>query len=406
MTLIGIDQIQTELAGKLKGKRVGLITNSMARNSNLLSSIDLIRSVKGIKEITVLSPEHGYLGDFQAGSTVNSYFDNDLNVKVESLYREPEMLPENMKRDIDHSMRTIDSQKDTSKYPPKELMEKFDIILYDLQDVGCRIYTYLATMIYTMEMSQSSDQEFIVLDRPNPITGENPEGPILQPELFSFIGALPIPMRHSLTSGEIALFFNKFVNKNKANLDVVRMKSWRRDYWHDQTGYPWIMPSPNMPTLETAIVYPGTVMIEGTNVSEGRGTTKPFQIIGAPWINGLKLKERISKIKFPGVQVMEIKFRPSFSKYSDQVCYGIYIHLKNRDLFRPFEFALDLIGSILDLYPDNFAFHESYFDKASGNKKVREMLLSGNTGDEIIQKFNGEVDKYLSDIEEIKLYMQ
>ncbi len=406
MTIIGIDQIQTEIAGKLKGKRVGLISNNMARNSNLISSLDLIRTIKGIKEITVLSPEHGYFGDFQAGSTVNSYFDNDLNVNVESLYREPETLPENLKRDIDHSMRTIDSQRDTSKYPPKELMEKFDIILYDLQDVGCRIYTYIATMVYTMEMSQSSEQEFIVLDRPNPITGENPEGPILQPDLFSFIGALPIPMRHSLTLGEISLYFNKFVNKDKANLDVVKMKSWRRDYWHDQTGYPWIMPSPNMPTLETATVYPGTVMIEGTNVSEGRGTTRPFQIIGAPWINGLKLKERISKIKFPGVQVMEIKFRPSFSKFSGQVCYGIYIHVKDRDLFRPFEFALDLIGSILDLYPENFVFHESYFNKASGNKKVREMLLSGNTGDEIIKEFNGEVDKYLSDIEEIKLYKQ
>jgi uncharacterized protein YbbC (DUF1343 family) len=406
MTYIGLDQIHAEIAGKLKGKRVGLITNNMARNSNLISSLDIIRSVKDLKEITVLSPEHGYFGDFQAGSTVNSYFDNDLNVKVESLYREPETLPENLKRDIDHSMRTIDSQKDISKYPSKELMEKFDIILYDLQDVGCRIYTYIATMIYTMEMLQPGEQEFVVLDRPNPITGKNPEGPILQPDLFSFIGAISIPMRHSLTIGEIGSYYNKYVNKNKAELNVVKVKNWKRNYWHDQTGYPWIMPSPNMPALETAIVYPGTVMIEGTNISEGRGTTRPFQIIGAPWVNGTKLKERINRMKLPGVQVMEIKFRPSFSKYSGDVCYGIYVHVKDRDLFRPFGFALDLIGNILDLYPENFVFHDSYFDKASGNKKVREMLLSGNTGAEILEEFDDETKKYLSDIEEIKLYGQ
>ena len=406
MIYIGLDRIQAEIAGKLRGKRVGLITNNMARNSNLFSSLDLIGSVKEIKEITVLSPEHGYFGDFQAGSTVSSYFDNDLNVNVESLYREPDTLPEDMKHDIDHSMRTIDSLKDISKYPPRELMEKFDIILYDLQDVGCRIYTYIATMIYAMEMSRSDEQEFVVLDRPNPITGKNPEGPILQPGLFSFIGAISIPMRHSLTVGEIALYFNEFVNKHKTKLDVVQMKNWRRNYWQDQTGYPWIMPSPNMPTLETATVYPGTVMIEGTNISEGRGTTRPFQIIGAPWINGLKLKERISEMKLPGVQVMEIKFRPSFSKYSGEVCYGIYVHVKDRNLFRPFEFALDLMENILDLYPENFAFHESYFDKASGNKRVREMLLSGNTGTEILKEFDDEIKKYLSDIEEIKLYRQ
>lgn len=404
MTVLGIDQINTEIGSRLKGKRVGLITNNMARTADLRSSLDMLRSVKGLGSITVLSPEHGYFGDFQAGATVNSYFDKDLSVNVESLYREPEKLPEHTKNDIDNSMRTIDSQKDTSKYPPRELMEKFDVILYDLQDVGCRIYTYIATMTYSMEMSKSQEQEFIVLDRPNPITGMNAEGPILRKELLSFIGAIPTPMRHSLTVGEIALFFNKYMNHEDTNLTVVKMKNWKRDQWHDQTGQPWVMPSPNMPTLETAIVYPGNVIVEGTNVSEGRGTTRPFQLIGSPWINGVKLKERITALNIPGLKVMEVKFRPTFSKFAGEVCNGIYVHISDRNAFRPYAFALDLISEIISMYPNEFIFHDTYFDKASGNKTVRELLLKGYNSGEILEKFTDEVEKFKSDMDEFKIY--
>lgn len=404
MTYIGIDNINTEITQKLKGKRVGLITNNMARNSELVSSLDIIRSVKGIRTFTVLSPEHGYFGDFQSGLTVNSYFDKDLNTSVESLYREPEDLSKDEKTDIDASMRTIDSKKDASKYPPRELVDRFDVILYDLQDVGCRIYTYIATLVYSMKMLNIAEKEFIVLDRPNPITGLNAEGPILKKELFSFIGALPIPMRHSLTIGEIAQFFNTFMNKGRTNLNIIKMKSWNRSQWYDQTDQPWVMPSPNMPTLETATVYPGNILIEGTNVSEGRGTTKPFQMIGAPWLNGLKLKERLMQLKIPGLRIMEVKFRPSFSKYVGEVCNGVYIHISDRNAFRPFAFALDMIGEILDMYPDYFQFHSSYFDKASGNKTVRGMLLDGYTGTEILDKFTDEVKKFNLDMEEIKIY--
>ena len=404
MTVTGIDQVKHKLVSKLKGKRVGLITSNMSRSSNLASTLETIKSMKGIKKLTLLSPEHGYFSDLQAGITVNSYFDEDLQVTVESLYRKPKNMEETIDGDIDLSMRTIDSQKDSSKYPHEDLMENFDTIVYDLQDVGCRIYTHIATMVYAMEVSGKINQEFIILDRPNPITGMNPEGPVLQKDLFSFIGAVKMPIRHSLTLGEIALYFNRFFNKEKTVLSIIRMKNWKRDMWYDETGLPWVMPSPNMPTLDTATVYPGTVMFEGTNVSEGRGTTRPFQMIGAPWINGIRLKEKLSELKYKSVRFIEMKFRPIFSKYAGKVCSGIYIYVKDRNSFKPFELSLAMIQELLDLYPGDFALYESYLDRVAGNKKIREMLLQGYSTDEIMERFKDEIDQYSFNTNEIKVY--
>ena len=376
----------------------------MSRGYGLASSLDMIRSIKAVKKLTLLSPEHGYFSDFQAGETVSSQYDHDLEVGIKSLYREPRNFNGNSRKKIDESMRVTDSKRDDSKFPSKELMEEFDVIIYDLQDVGCRVYTHIATLVYSMEMAHKSKVEYLVLDRTNPITGTNPEGPLLKRDLFSFIGALEIPIRHALTLGELALFFNKFSNKDRTDLDIVKMKDWHRTLWHDETGLPWIMPSPNMPTLDTAIIYPGTVLFEGTNVSEGRGTTRPFQVIGSPWINGLKLKERIKSLKPPGVQIMEMKFRPTFSKYAGEVCFGIYINIADRNSFKPFEFSIALIQEILDLYPDLTEFYSSYFDKVTGNSRIRKMLTSGYSAEEIIERFLDETNKYISKIEEIKMY--
>ena len=399
-----MDQINQEFVPKLRGKRVGLITSNMSRGYGLASSLDMIRSIKAVKKLTLLSPEHGYFSDFQAGETVSSQYDHDLEVGIKSLYREPRNFNGNSRKKIDESMRVTDSKRDDSKFPSKELMEEFDVIIYDLQDVGCRVYTHIATLVYSMEMAHKSKVEYLVLDRTNPITGTNPEGPLLKRDLFSFIGALEIPIRHALTLGELALFFNKFSNKDRTDLDIVKMKDWHRTLWHDETGLPWIMPSPNMPTLDTAIIYPGTVLFEGTNVSEGRGTTRPFQVIGSPWINGLKLKERIKSLKPPGVQIMEMKFRPTFSKYAGEVCFGIYINIADRNSFKPFEFSIALIQEILDLYPDLTEFYSSYFDKVTGNSRIRKMLTSGYSAEEIIERFLDETNKYISKIEEIKMY--
>ncbi len=404
MTIIGLDQVHNELAPKLKGTRVGLITSNMSRSSNLLSTLEIMKSIKSIKKLTLLSPEHGYFSEHQAGEIIDPYFDEDLQVTIKSLYRKPKKMKKMADDNIDLLMRTMDSKRDNSKYPPKDLMENFDTIVYDLQDVGCRIYTYIATMIYSMEISGKIDQDFIILDRPNPITGRSPEGPLLQKQLFSFIGAVQVPIRHSLTLGEIALYFNRFYNKEKTLLSLIKMKNWKRDMWYDRTELPWIMPSPNIPTLDTAAVYPGMVMFEGTNVSEGRGTTKPFQVIGAPWINGVKLKKVMEEFNYSSVQFLEVKFKPMFSKYSGEVCSGLYIFVKDRNSFRPFELSLAILRELLDLYPDEFTLFESYFDRVAGNKDVRKMLLHGYSPEEIVEKYRDEIDKYTSITEEILIY--
>lgn len=392
---IGLDFIKN-YKKELYKKNIGIITNNSARDQNLNSTLSIIKNFKDVNKLTLLTPEHGYFGDFQAGIAVSSNYDNEFNINTVSLYR-----GENNKNDnIDEKMRETDSKNDSSKYIPDNILKDFDIILYDLNDIGCRIYTYISTLIYTIE-KLNDKQKIIIMDRPNPITGLNPEGPLLKENLKSFIGSMPIPIKHSLTIGEIALYYNKFIDSR--NIEVIKMENWKRNLLLDETNIPWIMPSPNMPTLDTALIYPGNVLFEGTNVSEGRGTTKPFQIIGAPWINGTKLKNEINSLKIPGVKVMEFKFRPTFSKYENQLNYGIYIYISDKKLFKPFNFSLNVISKMIELY-DEFQFYDPYFDKTSGDKKIREMLKKLFDPDEIEEKFKDEIINYQSKTEEIKLY--
>lgn len=402
MTAIGIDRLLSNYGELLSGKKIALITNNAARSKDLRSTLEVVKTVVRGENITVLTPEHGYYGDYQAGASVSSSFDYNHQVQFESLYQD--MDAKLKSDDIDESMRTKDSQKDSSKYPSVEILSKFDAVVYDLQDVGCRIYTYIATMVYTLEVASGLPLDFIVLDRPNPISGLAPEGPVLKDNLHSFIGALPITMRHSLTIGELALFYNRFMNSERARLKIIEMDGWNRAMWQDQIGYHWIMPSPNIPTLDTAAVYPGNVLFEGTNVSEGRGTTRPFQIIGAPWLDGYRLKERVNGLNLPGAKLVEMKFRPTFSKFSGEVCNGVYVIITDRNNYRPFDFALNLLSEIVEMNPDEFQFHKDYFDKAAGDSKVREMLTQGYSGSDITEKFSGEVQIFEEKIREIKIY--
>jgi uncharacterized protein YbbC (DUF1343 family) len=405
--LIGLDQFYLKYKNELRGKRVGLITNNSSRNKKLVTSLEIVKKIKDIKSLTLLTPEHGYFGDFQSGETINSYFDKGLGVRVVSLYRTPnlnETLGDSKILDMDETMRITDSMKDESKYPSKELLEQFDVIIFDLQDVGCRIYTYIATMVYTMDRLHNKDTEFILLDRPNPITGINMEGPILKQDLNSFIGALPLPIKHSMTIGEMAVYFNKFEKRGDVNLNVITLKNWNRDMWYDKTGYHWILPSPNMPTLETATVYPGMVLLEGTNLSEGRGTTKPFQIIGSPWIDAEKLSARMNNLKIPGVILTEVKFKPTFSKYSGKLCNGVLINITDRNKFRPFSFALNLLSEVLDIYPNYFEFHQSYFDRVTGDENIRKKLMTGSMVNEIIGSYEDELNSFKEQLNQISLY--
>jgi len=288
---LGIDVFIDSYLYLVKGKRVGLITNPTGTNKDLESTVELLRE-KGVNLVALYGPEHGIRGNAQAGEYVPFYIDDKYNLPVYSLYGQNLIQPENVIENIDTYMTTFDITSD-EKVPLDNMLKDIDVMIIDIQDVGTRVYTYIATMAYAMKAAAKNGKSFIVLDRPNPISGKL-EGPVLEyPTFSSFIGLYPIPMRHGMTIGELAWLFNeKYLNK-KVKLTVIPMKGWERYIWFSSTGIPWVMPSPNMPTLDTAIVYVGQVLLEGTNVSEGRGTTKPFEIFGAPWIDGYVLAKRL-----------------------------------------------------------------------------------------------------------------
>ncbi len=402
MVTFGLENLSGAFSDRMKGKRIGIITNNVVRTKNLQSSLEMIRSKIEAKSFTLLTPEHGYFGDAQAGIAVESGWDDTLKMNVESLYRDQKSGKSSSNSDIDHEMRERDSVKDDSKYPPKETMDQLDCIICDMQDVGCRIYTNIATMVYTMSVCRE-EQEFIVLDRPNPINGVSMDGPILKESLFSFIGAMPLPMRHSLTMGELARFFNEYQNKNRTNLSIVPLKDWKRTMWLDQTGMPWILPSPNMPSLQIANFYPGTVLIEGTNLSEGRGTTLPFQVLGAPFLDGIKLKEHLNK-ENAGVKCIDFRFRPTFSKHEGNSCGGVLATVTERDKFKPYEFALSILSYMISNHEDEFAFHDTYFDKAAGDENIRRMLQEGKNPSEIEASYAPRVQAFKELKDAIKIY--
>jgi uncharacterized protein YbbC (DUF1343 family) len=368
----------------VKGKRVGLITNPTGTDGLLRSTIDLFLANPSVKLVALYGPEHGVRGNAQAGQYVPFYIDRkynipEYNLPVFSLYGQS-MKPEaGMLKNIDEFMRSFDT-KEKGKVPEAAMVEGIDVMIFDIQDVGTRVYTYVATMAYAMQAAAENGIEFIVLDRPNPINGADMEGPILEyPEFSSFIGLFPIPERHGMTIGELAGLFNDKFLARKAKLTVVPMEGWRREMWFDETGLPWVIPSPNMPALDTATVYPGLVAIEGTNISEGRGTTKPFELFGAPWIDGYELAKTLNGLGLPGVRFREAWFTPSFSKFQGQLCGGCQVHVTDRDAFQPFATALHIIKTVRDAYPGKFEFHADYFDQVMGTASVRA-ALEGGTG--------------------------
>ncbi len=378
----------------VKGKRVGLVTNSTGRTSRLESLIDIFSNHPEIELTALYGPEHGVRGNAQAGEYVPYYWDEKYEIPVFSLYGESLKPPSAMLADIDTYMRSFDTV-DTGKKPEEEKIQNLDILIFDIQDVGTRIYTYIATMAYCLEACAKAGIEFIVLDRPNPINGVVMEGPVLKyPEYSSFVGLYPIPVRHGMTVGELALFFNQKYMTDKDKLTVIPMEGWGREMWYDDTALPWIIPSPNMPTLETAMVYPGQVFLEGTNISEGRGTTKPFELFGAPWIDGYDLSRKLNSLKLPGVYFREAWFTPTFSKYTSERCGGSQIHVIDRNLYRPFETTLHIIKTVKQMCPDQFEFHSHYFDKIMGTDNVRLALEQGRNIEEIKASYSKELERF------------
>ena len=375
----------------IRGKRVGLITNPTGMDSKLDSIIERFRAEPDVKLVALYGPEHGVRGNAQAGEFVAFYYDEQFQLPVFSLYGQTHKPPPDMMTNIDEYMRSFDTQH-TGKQVEKGMMQSVDVMVFDIQDVGTRVYTYIATMAYAMQACADAGIPFIVLDRPDPIGGAAMEGPILQyPKYSSFIGLYPVPLRYGMTAGELARLFNdKFLpaaGHRKANLTVVPMENWTRDEWFDETSLPWVMPSPNLPTLDSATVYPGQVILEGTNLSEGRGTTKPFEIFGASWIDGYTLAKKLNALNLPGVKFREIWFTPTFSKFSGKLCGGCQIHVTDRNVFQPVATTLNILAMVKQLYGDKLEFHAEYFDKVMGTPSVREGLERGEPADQIIASF-------------------
>lgn len=361
----------------VKGKRVGLITNPTGTDGLLRSTIDLFLANPAVKLVALYGPEHGVRGNAQAGEHVPFTLDEKYNLPMFSLYGQSFKPDPGMLKNIDAYMRSFDT-KETGKVPEAAMVDGIDVMIFDIQDVGARVYTYIGTMAYAMQAAAENGIDFIVLDRPNPINGVDMEGAILEyPEYSSFVGLFPIPLRFGMTMGELALLFNDKFLARKAKLTIIPMEGWKREMWFDGTALPWVIPSPNMPTLDTATVYPGLVALEGTNLSEGRGTTKPFELFGAPWIDGHELAKALNAMGLAGVRFREAWFTPSFSKFQGQLCGGCQIHVTDRNAFRSVAAILHIVKTVRDMYPDKFAFHADYFDKVMGTGSVRKALEAG-----------------------------
>lgn len=364
----GIEVLLSRRLDLVRSKRVGLVTNPTGADSKLRSTIDLLAARPGVRLAALFGPEHGARGEAQAGSRVASGTDPRLGIPVFSLYG------------------------DTRKPSPEMLLDPdgkgpLDVLVFDIQDVGTRAYTYISTLACCLEACAEAGIECVVLDRPNPLGGISMEGPVLEyPEQSSFVGLYPIPARHGMTVGELALLWNDRFLAKRARLTVVPMDGWRRGMWFDETGLPWVPPSPNMPTLETAIVYPGQVLLEATNVSEGRGTTKPFELFGAPWADGRALAERLNALGLPGAAFREAWFTPASSKYQGELCGGAQIHVLDRRAYRAFETTLHAIRALLDLYPERFEFRAAAFDRLAGTRAVREALERGEPVEAIVAR--------------------
>ena len=371
----------------IRGKHVGLITNPTGLDSHLDSIIERFRAQPGVELVALYGPEHGVRGDAQAGEYVPFYYDEHLKLPVFSLYGQTHKPPANMMTNIDEYMRTFDTKHEGKQVAPG-MMKSVDVMVFDLQDVGTRVYTYIATMAYAMQAAADAGIPFIVLDRPNPVNGVAMEGPILEyPQHSSFIGLYPIPLRHGMTAGELARLFNdKFLTK-KVDLTVVPMENWSRAEWFDETSLPWVLPSPNLPTTESAAVYPGEVMIEGTNLSEGRGTTKPFEFFGAPWIDGFVLAKQLNQLHLPGVKFREVWFTPTFSKFAGHQCGGCQLHVTDREAYQSVATTLSILAAVKELYGDKLEFHAAYFDKVLGTSSVREALERGEPAAKIVAAF-------------------
>ncbi|HKQ05989.1 MAG TPA: DUF1343 domain-containing protein [Blastocatellia bacterium] len=364
---IGLEVLLESRIDLLAGARVGLIVHPASINSRFAHTADLFFDDRRIQLTALFGPQHGIRGETQDNMIEwQSFRDSRTGLPAYSLYGE-------------------------TRKPTTEMLDEVDALVFDVQDVGTRVYTFIYTMALAMQAARDTGKRFVVLDRPNPINGLQIEGNLLETEYASFVGMYPIPMRHGMTVGELALMFNQAFGIG-CDLEVVKMQGWRRAMWFDETGLPWVLPSPNIPTPDTTTVYPGMVMIEGTAVSEGRGTTRPFEIIGAPYIEPHRLVERLSDEELPGCVLRPLHFEPTFHKFAGERCGGLQIHVTDRGAYKPVLTGVAVIAAIRELYPAQFAWktppyeyvHDRLpFDVINGGATLREVIEGNRSAGEI-----------------------
>jgi uncharacterized protein YbbC (DUF1343 family) len=349
----GIEVFLANVPQALRGKRVALITNHSAVDRARTSDIDLIAQHQHLKLVALLAPEHGIRGVAPAGAKVEDEKDPKTGIPIFSLYKSE-----------DHG-------------PTPEMLRDVDVLIYDLQEVGGRTWTYVSTMALSMEAARRKGIPFVVLDRPNPIGGEIVEGALLDPRFKSFVGMYPIPARHGMTVGELAVLFNTRYALG-AELIVIQTLNWRRSQWQDQTGLPWVNPSPNLRSLAALTSYPGSVYFEGTNLTEGRGTERPFEQIGASWLDAPAVAKTMNGMRLPGItfEAITMTVAPTAAKFPGQTIPGIRFDITDRQSYRPVRTALLLIDTIRRQHPGEFAWGKT-IDRLTGSDKVRLAIDAG-----------------------------
>jgi uncharacterized protein YbbC (DUF1343 family) len=379
MVLNGIDSI-TKYRHLFEGKRVGLITAPTGLTKDFESTITIMH--ENFNLTAMFSPEHGVRGDLDAGALVDTYTDPYTNVPVYSLYR-----------------------KD-SKRLTKEMLDEVDIVVYDIQDVGVRYYTFIYTMLYALEDCAQAGVEFVVLDRVNPLNGVDVEGNILKPNFKSFVGNYELAVRYGLTAGEVAMMANDQM-KWDASLHVVRLEGWERSMTFPDTGLTWVHPSLGMPRYETALLYSGTCLFEGTNCSEGRGTTFPFEMIGAPFIEAQQLADEMNAKRIPGVRFRPVHFKPTSSKHTGELCGGVQLYMTDIRVMKPLEVGLTLLFTIRDLY-EQFSFlppvkegSRPFIDLLGGDSMYRTANIQAR---QLIEQFAEESRQFAEMKEQYHLY--
>ncbi len=351
--------------------------------------VDVFDAFRDVEIVALFGPEHGIRGKAEDGEKLDSAHDPLRDIPVYSLYGH-------------------------TRKPTAEMLQKIDVLVFDIQDIGARYYTYIYTMALAMEAAAEHGIEFVVLDRPNPINGKDVEGNILEPAFSTFVGMFPIPVRHGMTVGELARLFNGegwLADGTQAKLTVVPMANWRRELWFDETGLTFIKPSPNMPDLETATLYPGACLLEGTNVSEGRGTNTPFKTLGAPWIDSKTLAGHLNELRLPGVKFTNVSFTPeaiagvaSAPKFENRACHGVRIAIIDRDVLQPFWMGVQVVRTIHALYPDSMSFRIGHFDRLCGTKDIRNTITKNRDLRQLRKSWQTDLEAFEQKRETYLLY--